>query len=119
MSTFEHIDYECAIQDISRRTACPNCRHSLSGCSMRVVTQDTSWVVAELICARCGGFRRMYADLGPDASELVSRLLRRRQPDGSTPITADELIDVHRALTAMDGVGFDRLLCQDGARLHR
>jgi hypothetical protein len=86
---------------------------------MRVVTQDTSWVVAELICARCGGFRRMYADLGPDASRLVRRLVDGRQPVGSTPITADELIEVHRALTAMDGVGFDRLLPQDGARIPR
>ena len=99
------VDYQRAIDDIVRRTQCPTCRRSLHGCSIEIVAHDDTSVLAELVCTGCGGARMMFADIGPQTAELIGALsVQERDERRRGPITADELIDVHRALASLEGV---------------
>ncbi|MHB1525898.1 MAG: hypothetical protein ACYDEA_02025 [Candidatus Dormibacteria bacterium] len=78
---------------------CPVCRRSLADCKMRQLTHHGSQYTVEVTCRKCDMAFVVALELhgGGDEDKLSETT------SGPPPISADDLLDVHRALKGYQG----------------
>ncbi|NNM96175.1 MAG: hypothetical protein HKL89_01015 [Candidatus Dormibacteraeota bacterium] len=79
---------------------CPVCRRSLADCKMRQLTHQGSQYTVEVTCRKCDMAFVVALELhgGGDGAEEVAAAAAE-----APPITADDILDVHRALKGYQG----------------
>lgn len=77
---------------------CPVCRRSLADCKMRQLTHQGSRYTVEVTCRKCDMAFVVALELhgGGDEEEEAAQAT-------APPITADDILDVHRALKGYQG----------------
>jgi len=79
---------------------CPVCRRSLGDCRMRQLTHQGSQYTVEVTCRKCDMAFVVALELHSDSDSEETETLGA---DELEPISADEILEVHRALTGYQG----------------
>jgi hypothetical protein len=101
------------IKERARYYNCPACARNLEGCEVRMLKQAESHLTVEVTCARCHVqfivvlavqySPEDFEEIGADEPVAVS------SGEGGSPITPDEVLDVHDLLRDFKG-NFKELL---------
>ncbi len=105
------------IKERARYYNCPACARNLEGCEVRMLKQAESHLTVEVTCARCHVqfivvlavqySPEDFEDLTADEPVAVS------SGEGGSPITPDEVLDVHDLLRDFKGNFKDLLRSKD------
>jgi hypothetical protein len=89
---------------------CPVCRRSLGDCRMRQLTHHGSQYTVEVTCRKCDMAFVVALELHSDSDDEDTETLAEELE----PITSDEILEVHRALTGYQGALTNLLHKGDG-----
>ncbi|GAC1333887.1 MAG: hypothetical protein NVSMB17_14850 [Candidatus Dormibacteria bacterium] len=104
------------IKDRARYYNCPACARNLESCEVKMLKQAEAHLTVEVTCARCHVTFIVVLAVqynAEDTEELASQEPAQAVTSDATPISPDEVLDVHDMLRDFKGSFKDLLQSHD------